>query len=156
MPCFIFGFAKANLVEEGCHMLDAVACAPPFNQKECTLCNGNAFTLGVPNMPSICQALFFRYCRGPTQMTLRSLSHLTAERHGFPGMNLELSAAVSSILLPRMCVCVCLCHVTWHKHRQPMACGTCMCCCHPIPCAWGHRAFTRFCCLSDLVMIVVG
>ena len=38
-------------------------------------------------------------------MTLRSLSHL-AERHGFLGMNLELSAAVSSILLPRMCVCV--------------------------------------------------
>ena len=54
----------------------------------------------------LCQALFFRYCRwGPTQMTLRSLSHL-AERHGFLGMNLELSAAVSSILLPRMCVCV--------------------------------------------------
>ena len=104
MPCFIFGFAKANIVGEGRHMLDAVAFAPPFNQKECTLCNGNAFTLGVPNMPSICQALFFRYCRGPTQMTLRSLSHLTAERHGFPGMNLELSAAVSSILLPRMCV----------------------------------------------------
>ena len=41
-------------------------------------------------------------------MTLRSLSHL-AERHGFLGMNLELSAAVSSILLPRMCVCVCVC-----------------------------------------------
>jgi hypothetical protein len=107
MPCFIFGFAKANIVGEGRHMLDAVAFAPPFNQKECTLCNGNAFTLGVPNMPSICQALFFRYCRGPTHMTLRSLSHLTAERHGFPGMNLELSAAVSSILLLRMCI-------VWH------------------------------------------
>lgn len=59
MPCFIFGFAKANLVEEGCHMLDAVACAPPFKQKECTLCNGNAFTLGVPNMPTIVPSLVF-------------------------------------------------------------------------------------------------
>ena len=149
MPCFIFGFAKANIVGEGRHMLDAVAFAPPFNQKECTLCNGNAFTLGVPNMPSICQALFFRYCRGPTHMTLRSLSHLTAERHGFPGMNLELSRRcfVNSFAAD-------VYRVAWHKHRQTMACGTCMCCCHPIPCAWGHRALTRFCCLFDLVIVV--
>ena len=104
MPCFIFGFATANLVGEGCHMLDAAAVAPPFIRKECTLCNGNAFTLGVLNMPSICQVLlcFSILLMRTDSMTFLSLSRLTAEKHGFPGMDLELSAPVSNILFPRM------------------------------------------------------
>ena len=49
-------------------------------------------------------------------MTLRSWSHLTAGRHG-SGMNLELSAAVSSVLLPRMSVS----HVSHVSHMASMA-----------------------------------